>query len=447
MIVTKKCLSRRTILRGFGATIALPLLDAMVPAFAAAGTAAAKPVRRFGAVYVPMGMNMRQWTPAAEGPLQLQPIMGPVARFKDQLLVVSGLDSKEGDGTDSGPHPRCQTSWLTGARAKRTEGADIYAGVSMDQIIAKEFGHETQLASLELGIESNDLLGVCNIGYSCAYNNTCSWRAPTIPLPMENNPRAVFERLFGASDSTDPQARLADIQKNRSILDSVTQKVSFLQRGLSSGDRARVGEYLEAVRDIERRIQKAEEQVGQELPVVQQPIGIPATYEEHAKLMFDLMAIAYQSDLTRVSTYMLGREASVRSYSEIGVPDSHHPLSHHANDPEKLAKIAKINIFHMQMFAYFLDKLKATPDGDGSLLDHTLLMYGSGMSDSNIHYTRNVPTLIVTGRNTFNITGGRHVQYSEKPLSNLQLTLMEKLGLQVAKFGDSTGELNLLSGV
>lgn len=447
MIITKKCLSRRTVLRGFGATIALPLLDAMVPAFAATRNTAAKPVRRFGAVYVPMGMNMRQWTPAAEGALQLQPIMEPLAPFKDHLLVVSGLDSKEGDGTDSGPHPRCQTSWLTGARAKRTEGADIYAGVSMDQIVAKEFGKETQLGSLELGIESNDLVGVCNIGYSCAYNNTCSWRTPTQPLPMENNPRAVFERLFGASDSTDPQARLADIQKNRSILDSVTQKVSFFQRGLSSGDRARVGEYLEAVRDIERRIQKAEEQVAQELPVVEQPIGIPGKYEEHAKLMFDLMAIAFQSDLTRVSTYMLGREASVRSYPEIGVPDSHHPVSHHANDPEKLAKISKINIFHIQLFAYFLDKLKATPDGEGSLLDHTLLLYGSGMSDSNIHYTRNVPTLVVGGSDTFHIKGGRHLQYREKPLSNLQLTMLEKLGLPVETFGDSTGELNLLSGV
>jgi hypothetical protein len=443
MIIAKKCLSRRTVLRGFGAMLALPMLDAMVPAFAAAS--AKSVVRRFGAVYVPMGMNMRQWTPATEGALQLQPIMEPLAPFKDRLVVVSGLDSREGDGTDSGPHPRCQTSWLTGCRAKRTEGADIHAGISMDQIVAKEFGKETQLASLELGIESNDLMGVCNIGYSCAYNNTVSWRTPTSPQPMENNPRAVFERLFGATDSTDQQARLADIQKNRSILDSVTQKISGFKRGLSSGDRVRLAEYLDAVRDIERRIQKAEEQVGQELPVVEQPMGIPPVYEEHAKLMFDLMAIAYQSDLTRVSTFMLGREASVRAYPEIGVPDSHHPLSHHANDPEKLAKISKINAYHTKLFAYFLDKMKATPDGEGSLLDHTLLLYGSGMSDSNIHYTRNVPTLIVGG-GAFDIKGGRHVKYSEKPLSNLQLSMLEKLGLPVEHFGDSTGDLNLLSG-
>jgi hypothetical protein len=361
--------------------------------------------------------------------------------------VLSGLANFEGDGTDSGPHPRCQTAWLTGTRAKRTEGADIRAGVSMDQVIAKEWQNETQLASLELGIESNDLLGVCNIGYSCAYNNTVSWRSPTSPLPMENNPRAVFERLFGASDSTDPKTRLADIQKNRSILDSVREKASFLQGKLSSGDRARLGEYLESVRDIERRIQKGEEQVTQELPVVEQPIGIPKSYEEHVKLMFDLMAIAYQTDLTRVATFMMGREASVRSYPEIGVPDSHHPLSHHGNDPEKTAKIAKINTYQTGLLAYFLDKLKATQDGDGTLLDHTMLLYGSGMSDSNIHYPRNVPTLVVSGGDAFNVKGGRHVQFSERPLSNLQLTLMEKLGLQVEKFGDSTGELNLLSGV
>jgi len=445
MIVTHRCLSRRTVLRGLGATLALPLLDGMVPAFAST-LSAAKPIRRFGAIYVPMGMSMRQWTPATAGTLELQPIQEPLAPFKERLLLVSGLDSKEGDGTDSGPHPRCQTSWLTGCRAKRTEGADIHAGVSMDQIVAREFGKETQLGSLELGIESNDLLGVCNIGYSCAYNNTVSWRTPTSPQPMENNPRAVFERLFGANDSTDPRARLADIQKNRSILDSVTEKISFFQKGLSSGDRTRVGEYLEAVRDVERRIHKAEEQVSQQLPVIEQPMGIPQVFEEHAKLMFDLMAIAFQSDLTRVSTFMLGREASVRSYPEIGVSDSHHPLSHHGNDPAKLAKIAKINTFHMKLFAYFLDKLKATPDGDGSLLDHTLLLYGSGMSDSNIHYTRNVPSLVIGGP-AFDIKGGRHVQYQEKPLSNLQLTLLEKLGLPVEKFGDSNGELNFLSGV
>jgi hypothetical protein len=444
MIITKKSFSRRTVLRGLGAAIALPLLDGMVPAFAGTRHSAAIPIRRFGAVYVPMGMSMGQWTPPSEGALELASTMESLEPFKDQLVVFSGLDSKPGDGTDSGPHPRCQTAWLTGTPAKRTEGADIYAGVSMDQIVAKEFGKETQLTSLELGIESNELMGVCNIGYSCAYNNTCSWRTATQPLPMENNPRAVFERLFGASDSTDPEVRLADILKTRSILDSVTEKVSLFRKGLSAGDSVRLGEYLDSVRDVERRIQKAEEQLDQELPEVEQPGGIPAQYEEHAKLMFDLMVIAYQSDMTRVSTYMLGREASVRSYPEIGVPDSHHPLSHHGNDPEKLAKISKINSFHMSLFSYFLEKLKATPDGDGTLLDHVLLLYGSGMSDSNIHYTRNVPSLVVAGDpDVFGIKGGRHLRYEDKPLANLQLTMLESLGFDPGHFGDSSGDLEL----
>ena len=448
MIITKKHLPRRTVLRGLGATVALPLLDGMVPAFAALRNTAANPVRRLGVIYVGMGMYMKEWMPAAEGALQLSPILQPVAPFQDRLLVVSGLDSKEADGTDGGTHPRMQTTWLTGCRAKRTEGVGgVQAGVSMDQIVAREFGKATQLASLELAIESVDLLGTCFAGYSCAYMNTIAWRSPRTPLPMENNPRAVFERLFGASDTTDPRARLAEIQADRSILDSITDKVAHFQTGLGPSDRARVAQYLEAVRDVERRIQKAEEQVGRELPVVERPMGIPATYEEHAKLMFDLLAIAYQVDLTRVTSFLLGREASVRSYPEIGVPDSHHPLSHHGNDPEKLAKQAQINIMQMKLLRYFLEKLNALPDGDGSLLDHTLLLYGSGMSDSNLHIPRNVPTLVVGGGKTFQITGGRHLRFPEKPLTNLQLTLLEKLRFPVEHFGDSTGELNLLSDV
>ena len=365
MIITKKYLPRRTVLRGLGAAIALPLLDGMVPAFAALRNTAAKPVRRFGAVYVGNGMNMPQWTPAASDTLQLSPTLQPLAPFQNRLIVVSGLDNKEGEGTDGGPHPRMQTSWLTGTRAKKTEGVDIRAGTSMDQIVAKEFGKETQLASLELATESVDLLGTCFLGYSCAYNNTISWRTPTMPLPMENNPRAVFERLFGASDSTDASARLAHVQKTRSILDSVTQEVSHFQRKIGPRDRTKLTEYLEAVRDAERRIQKAEEQVARELPVVDQPMGIPNTFEEHAKLMYDLLALAYQTDLTRVSTFLMVREASVRSYPEIGIPDSHHPLSHHQNNPEKLAKQAKLNAFHIRMFADFLERMQSTPDGDG----------------------------------------------------------------------------------
>ena len=445
MIVTKKCLPRRTVLRGLGATIALPLLDGMVPALAALRHTAAQPVRRFGAVYVGMGMNMKEWRPPEQEALQLSPILQPLAPFQDRLLVVSGLDSKEADGTDGGPHPRVQTSWLTGARAKPTEGVDLRAGISLDQIVAREFGQKTQLASLELGLESVDLLGTCFLGYSCAYNNTIVWRTPTTPLPMENNPRAVFERLFGVAESTDPRARLAYVQKSSSILDSVTQEVAELQRGIGPGDRTKLTEYLEAVRDIERRLQRAEEQVDQELPVVEKPMGIPASFEEHCKLMFDLLTLAFQTDLTRVSTFLMVREASVRSYPEIGISDSHHPLSHHQNNPEKLAKLAKLNLFHMTMFAAFLEKLQSTPDGDGSLLDHTLLLYGSGMSDSNLHLPKQVPTLVVGGKE-HGITGSRHLQCPDgTPLANLELTLLEKLGLQVERFGDSTGELNLLS--
>ena len=446
MIITKKYLPRRTVLRGLGAAIALPLLDGMVPAFAALRNTAAKPVRRFGAVYVGNGMNMPQWTPAASDTLQLSPTLQPLAPFQNRLIVVSGLDNKEGEGTDGGPHPRMQTSWLTGTRAKKTEGVDIRAGTSMDQIVAKEFGKETQLASLELATESVDLLGTCFLGYSCAYNNTISWRTPTMPLPMENNPRAVFERLFGASDSTDASARLAHVQKTRSILDSVTQEVSHFQRKIGPRDRTKLTEYLEAVRDAERRIQKAEEQVARELPVVDQPMGIPNTFEEHAKLMYDLLALAYQTDLTRVSTFLMVREASVRSYPEIGIPDSHHPLSHHQNNPEKLAKQAKLNAFHIRMFADFLERMQSTPDGDGSLLDHTILLYGSGMSDSNLHHPKDLPVLVVGGGGTFSMKGGVHRRYTdETPLANLQLTLLDKLGLPVERFGDSTGQLNLLS--
>lgn len=447
MIITKTCLPRRTVLKGLGVTIALPLLDSMVPAFAARRETAAKPVRRLGVVYVGNGMNMVQWRPPADGAFQLSSTLQPLAPFQDRLLLLSGLDNNQGDGIDGGPHPRMQTAWLTGARPKKTEGVDIRAGISMDQIVAKEFGKETQLASLELATESVDLLGTCFLGYSCAYNNTISWRTSTTPLPMENNPRAVFERLFGTSDSTDPQARLAQIRKTRSILDSVIQEVAHFQTSIGPRDRLKVTEYLEAVRDVERRMQKAEEQQANELPVVEQPMGIPNTFEEHAKLMYDLLALAYQTDLTRVGTFLMVREASVRSYPEIGIPDSHHPLSHHQNNPEKLAKQAKLNLFHIRMFGHLLEKLRSTPDGDGSLLDHTLLLYGAGMSDSNLHHPKDVPTLVVGGKN-FQISGGRHVRCPEgTPLANLQLTLLDKLGLPVERFGDSTGQLNLLSDV
>ena len=446
MIITKKALSRRTVLRGLGTTLALPFLDAMVPAFEA--RAAASPVR-LGVIFAPMGMSMSQWTPATEGALALSPILEPLEMFRDRLLVLSGLDSKEADGRDGGIHPRCQGAWLTGVKPKRTEGPDLRVGTSMDQFAAAapEVGQQTQLASLELSLESGEMVGNCAYGYSCAYLATIAWRSPTLPLPMENNPRAVFERMFGTADSTDPRARLREIQKNRSILDAVTGKIAVLDRQIDAPDRAKLDEYLDAVRDVERRIQRTEEQIERPLPVLEQPVGVPDTFEEHVALMYDLLALAYQSDLTRVSTFMLGRELSSRAFPEIGVPEPWHPLSHHANNPDKLAKQAKLNAYHMTLFARFLQRLQDTNDGDGSLLDHTLLLYGSSMSNSNLHSMYDVPTLVVGGA-AARVRGGRHLKVPQgTPLANLQLTLLEKAGVRIERFGDSTGQLNLLSDV
>ena len=448
MIVTRKCLPRRTILRGLGAAIALPLLDGMVPAFAGPRSAAAKPVRRFGAIYLGNGMHMSHWTPAGEGTLALSPTLQPLTPFRERLVVVSGLDSKPAAASASGPHARAQAAWLTAAGARRSEGADIGAGISMDQIAAKEFASETQLASIELTLEQQEL-GACSGGYSCVYHNTIAWRTETTPLPMENNPRALFERLFGASDSTDARARRERIQENRSILDAVSLKIASLEKGLGAADRARMAEYTDTVRDVERRLERADEQVLVDLPAVDQPTGIPSTYEEHAKLMFDLLALAYQSDLTRVGTFLMIRESSLRAYPEIGVPDAHHPLSHHGNNAEKLARLAKLNVFHMGLFAYFLEKLSSASEGEGSLLDHTMLLLGCGMSDPNLHYNNNVPTLLVVGNpRVFGVKGGRHLQCSDgTPLSNLHLTLLEKIGVRAERLGDSTGKLSLLSDI
>ena len=450
MIITKKHLPRRTVLRGFGATIALPFLDGMVPALAAIRNTAAEPVRRLGVFYVPMGMNMAKWTPAGDGrELELSPTLQSLAPFQDRLVLLGGLASQEATGNDNGPHPRAQAAWLTGARAKRTEGVDLHVGISMDQIAAQAFGHETQLASLELALEAVDTLngGCASYGYSCVYTNTIAWRSATTPLPMEVNPRAVFERLFGIAESTDPQTRLARIRKDRSLLDAVNEKVASLQKQLGPRDRTKLTEYLEAVRDVERRVQKAEEQADQELPTVDRPGGIPATYEEHAKLMFDLLTLAYQSDLTRVSTFLYGREASVRTFPEIGIPDSWHPMSHHQDKPEALEKQAKLNSFHMELFAYFLEKLQSTDDGEGSLLDHTVLLYGSGMSNSNLHVYEDLPTLVVGGK-AAGIKGNRHLRYPERtPIANLHLTLLDRVGVPEEQFGDSNGTLTTLSDV
>jgi hypothetical protein len=332
-------------------------------------------------------------------------------------------------------------------RVHKTEGPDIRAGVSVDQIAAQHLGKETQLASLELALDSVEVLGACDAGYSCAYANTIAWRTPTTPLPMENNPRAVFERLFGASDSTDAVTRLARLQEDRSILDFIRGEVAGLTPTLGAGDRVKLSEYLEAVRDVERRIQTAETQSARELPVVEQPMGIPATFEAHARLMYDLLALAYQCDLTRVGTFMIGKEVSGRSYPEIGVPDGHHACSHHQNDPVKLQKLAKINTYHMQQFAYFLEKLRHTPDGDGTLLDHSTFIYGSGISDGNIHFHMDLPTVLVGG-GAGTLQGGQHLRYTnDTALANLYVSVLDKLGVPVDHFGDSTGKLQHLSGI
>ncbi len=444
MIVTKLNLPRRTVLRGLGASLALPLLDAMVPALTPVRLSAAAPVKRLASIYVPMGAYMKKWTPPTEGPLELSEILQPLEKFKDRAVVLSGLDMQNADARDGGGvHSRIQPCWLTGQHAKRTEGPDMQVGISMDQVAAKAIGNETQLASLELALESSDLLGACDLGYTCAYTATMCWRGPSTPLTMEYNPRAVFERLFGTSDSTDARTRLADMRRGKSLLDSVSSDMVKLKKRVGPGDQAKLDEYVDAVRDVERRVERAEQQSGRELPSVEQPAGIPTEFKDYTKLMFDLNVLALQADLTRISTFMVGRELSVRTFPEIGVPEQHHGLSHHQDQIEKLEKQAKLNVYHLQLFTHFLERLASTPDGEGSLLDHTLMLYGSGMSNSNLHLPYDVPT-IVFGGSTFGIKGGRHVRHPKgTPLTNLQLSLLDKMGVPADRFGDSTGRLEI----
>ena len=350
-------------------------------------------------------------------------------------------------GEGAGDHARAAATFLSGVHPKKTEGAGIQAGVTVDQFVAKELGKDTQLTSLELALDSTEVVGSCDGGYSCAYTNTLSWRTPTSPLPMENKPRAVFERLFGDSDSTNPQERLARMQRDRSVLDFVTEEVSRMAKGLGPKDRAKLNEYLEAIREVERRIQKAEEQASRELPSLERPEGVPATFTEHAKLMADLQTLAWQTDMTRVTTYMMGQESNSRVYNELGFSDAYHPLTHHQGDPVKIAKVIQVNIFHAKILAYFLDKLRSTPDGDGSLLDHSMIVYGSPLSDGNLHLFKNLPVLLVSG-GAGQIQGGRHLRYpKDTPMANLYLTLLDKLGVPVDSLGDSTGKVELLSAV
>jgi hypothetical protein len=440
MIVTGKAIPRRTVLRGLGATLGLPLLDAMIPAFARAAT---KPVIRFGAVYVPNGFLMNRWTPKGEGSgFAFGPTLQSLESFRDSLIVVSGLNVRKNAGASL--HSRASTRWLTGVPPRGVQAqAEVSAGVSIDQIAAKTLGSETQFASLELSLEPNDFAGSCDPGFSCAYINTISWRSATTPLPMEHNPREVFERLFGDNGTTDPKRRLARIEKDKSLLDSIVEEASALSRRVGAPDRLKLSEYLDAVRDVERRLTKAEDQGNLALPVMAQPASVPPIYEDYARLMFDLQVLAYQTDLTRIITFMLGRELSGRQYPEIGAPDAHHPTSHHQNAPEKQANYAKINAFHTRLFGYYLEKLRSTPDGDGSLLDHMVLMYGSGMSDGNTHSTDDLPLVLAGGG--FG-RGGRHVRYSpDTPLPNLHLTVLDRFGVRIDNIGDSTGRLEHLS--
>ena len=441
MIITRKALPRRTFLRGMGATVALPLLDAMIPSMTALAATAAEPVRRLGFVYMPMGCDLPRWTPPGEGRLvELSPTLESLRPVMDHVTVISHLELKN---AYPGTHATSNAAFLSAARAKWTESSDYYLGTTVDQIAAKQIGRDTLLPSLELSMDLLQTVGQCDNGYACVYQNNLSWSSPTSPLPAEAHPRIVFERLFGEGGSA--AERRAALQRRASLLDWVRDDVTRLQTKLGPEDRTRVDQYLETVREVERRVQRAEAGTADEgLPDLDRPAGVPAAYADHARLMFDLQVLALQGDVTRVITFQLARETSNRTYPEIGVPDPHHPLTHHGNNPDKVARMAKINAFHVSLFAYFLEKLKATPEGNGSLLDNVLYLYGSGMGDPNVHDHVNLPTL-VAGGGAGRLKGGRHINYAEPtPLANLHLTLLDKMGVHMDAFADSTGKLDEL---
>lgn len=440
MIITRKPLARRTLLRGASAFLALPLLEAMVPGAKAADTAA-RARKRLQVIYMPNGMDMDNFFPKELGAdYILPPTLKPLEPFRAKFAVISGLDHAQAEalGDGAGDHGRCCGSYLTGVHVKKTEGADLKSGVSMDQLVAKQFGEHTQIPSLELGLDPPSLVGSCDSGYSCAYTNTLSWADASTPLPVTTNPRDVFERLFGDGDSLDPKARMARMRRQASILDFVAQDAKRLSNRLGADDRKKLDEYTSAVRDIEKRIQKAEAGGTDTaaLPEFAHPAGIPDSFEDHSKMMIDLQVLAMQADLTRVGTFMVGREVSGRSYPEINVPDAHHPLSHHGNDPEKLAKLTKINTLHMQQVAYFMKRMSEVHEGDASLLDSTLLLAGASLADPNRHEHRNLPTIIAGGM----VKGGAHIQ-AEKgtPMTNAMLAMMEVLGVHEETLGDSNG--------
>ena len=444
-MITGTALPRRTFLRGMGATVALPFLDAMTPAFASPS----KPVPRVAFVYTANGVIMRDWTPAAEGAgFAFSKTLAPVEPFRDDLLVLTGLAHRNGEALGDGPgdHARAGASWLTGVHPKKTRGADIRNGMSVDQMLAGTIGRGTPLPSLELGLQDVRMVGGCDSGYSCAYSNTISWSSPTTPLPYENNPSRVFTRLFGDGDTTDPAVRAVRARQNRSLLDFVREDAARLRATLGAGDRRKMGDYLDSVREVERRIRNARYD-GAALPVLDRPDGIPPTFEEHVRLMSDLITIAFQADLTRVVTLMYSREGGNRTYRSIGVPDAHHGLSHHQNDPEKMARLQMIDRHHVATFAYLLGKLRAAQDENGSLLDHSMVVYGSSLSDSNAHTHDDLPTLLAGGGGG-TLRGGRHLRYPDgTPMTNLFLTLLDRLGVHRDRIGDSTGRIAHLSAL
>ena len=443
--LTSKALPRRTVLRGLGAAVALPFLDAMLPAASLRARAAGSPVHRFQTFYVPNGMAMEYWTPKGVGnAFELSPILEPLAPFRNQMLVISGLKANW-----NYIHAGASGSFLTGTTRGGRNEVEIFADVSMDQILAKRFAAETQVASLELALDPPNNAGACTGNLSCVYTHTLCWRNATQPLPMEYNPRAVFEKLFGDTGSTEAAAREKRLREQKSILDSVTDKLAKLRRELGPGDQDKMNQYTESVRDVERRIEKAEQQTGLELPSLEQPQGVPPVFEDHLGLMMDLQLLALQSDMTRVISFMIGKEQSARPYPQIGVPEAHHPLSHHSNVPELIERMSKINRYHTELFGKYVARLRATPDGDGSLLDHMTILYGAGISNSNAHSGDNLPLLLVGG-GAGKLKGGRHLQYENKPMmANLLVTLMDKLDVPVDHLGGSTGhlEIDTLSGV
>lgn len=440
MFITKKAMPRRTFLRGLGTTLALPLLDAMVPSMTAlaATPASSARLRRLGFVYMPMGCDFTRWALPGDNLDKLSPTLSPLAPVKDHVTAITGMELQN---AYPGTHATSNSSFLSAAKAKLTESTDYYLGTTADQIAAKSIGRETQLPSLELSMDLLATVGQCDNGYACVYQNCLSWSSPTTPLPPEAHPRIVFESLFGEGGS--PADRRAALKQRASLLDSITEDLARLNRELGPADRTKIGQYLESVREVERRIQRAEAKTRENpLPDLDRPVGVPAAYADHARLMFDLQVLAMQGDMTRVITFQLARETSNRTYPEIGVPDPHHPLTHHGNDPNKIARMAKINRFHVSLFAEFLQKLESTREGNGSLLDHSLYLYGSGMGNPNVHDHTNLPILVAGGA-AGEMQGGRHIKYDEPtPLANLHLTLLNKVGVHLESFADSQGEVD-----